>query len=266
MPGTSLNLMQCIERHGEIQRLGFELEASLHRRGQHARHFRHRREARSSMRRTCVDLAAGGTGSALPTEASPQWIVGGARESRARPLRKPVDQFIAGARVPGNRRRLSVHIQSALACAMWRVRGQQSVPCIGQCSLLGRRIRHGNRSLLLSWPPGWNDRWTDPNTGYQAGLDGLAHADGRHDLLFPPACAGCRRYMCAEPGTRVRRHAGRGSGFLERPWCEILGTPFSHEMGEGIVSADAIAIHHHIARARAAVAYGDMWPGGWCKA
>ena len=42
---------------------------------------------------------------------------------------------------------------------------------------------------------------------------------------------------------------------MERPWCEVLGTPFAHEFGENIVSADAIARPPPFARARAAVAY-----------
>src|SRR6185312_6957488 len=75
-------------------------------------------------------------------------------------------------------------------------------------------------------------------------------------MLFPPLCAGCRRIVAA-PGTpcgecwpRIR--------FLERPWCEVMGTPFSHDMGEGFLSAEAIANPPPFGRARAAVSYDGV--------
>lgn len=75
-------------------------------------------------------------------------------------------------------------------------------------------------------------------------------------LLFPPLCAGCRREV-SQPGSicgacwpKVR--------FLERPWCAVMGTPFSHDMGEGFLSAEAIANPPPFARARAAVAYSGV--------
>lgn len=42
---------------------------------------------------------------------------------------------------------------------------------------------------------------------------------------------------------------------LERPWCPVMGTPFAHEMGDGFLSAEAIADPQPFERARAAVAY-----------
>ena len=72
-------------------------------------------------------------------------------------------------------------------------------------------------------------------------------------LLFPPVCAGCRRYvsqpgvLCGQCWPKLR--------LLERPWCPVMGTPFSHEMGEGFLSAEAIADPPPFQRARAAVAY-----------
>lgn len=76
---------------------------------------------------------------------------------------------------------------------------------------------------------------------------------GAGAVLFPPVCAGCRNHvsapgtLCAECWPRLR--------FIEKPWCEVMGTPFSHEMGEGFLSADAIADPPPFARARSAVAY-----------
>ncbi len=75
-------------------------------------------------------------------------------------------------------------------------------------------------------------------------------------VLFPPMCAGCRRLvvrpgtLCGECWPKIR--------FLEKPWCEVMGTPFSHDMGDGFLSADAIANPPPFARARAAVSYDDV--------
>ena len=45
---------------------------------------------------------------------------------------------------------------------------------------------------------------------------------------------------------------------LERPWCPVMGTPFTHDMGEGFLSAEAIANPPPFERARAAVAYSGV--------
>jgi ComF family protein len=92
----------------------------------------------------------------------------------------------------------------------------------------------------------------------EAGLSGIkALAKGWAQvplrLLFPPVCAGCRRIvsepaaLCARCWPRLR--------FLERPWCAVMGTPFPYEMGDGFLSAEAIAKPPPFGRARAAVAY-----------
>jgi ComF family protein len=80
------------------------------------------------------------------------------------------------------------------------------------------------------------------------------HWAGR--VLFPPVCAGCRRHvsqpgsLCASCWPQLR--------FLEKPWCEVMGTPFSHEMGEGFLSAEAIANPPLFERSRAAVSYSGV--------
>lgn len=59
------------------------------------------------------------------------------------------------------------------------------------------------------------------------------------DLIYPPACPGC--------GVSTGAHRGlcpvcwSGIRFIERPYCEVLGSPFSHDLGSGILSAEAIA-------------------------
>jgi ComF family protein len=75
-------------------------------------------------------------------------------------------------------------------------------------------------------------------------------------MLFPPLCAGCRRIV-VEPGT-LCGECWPEICFLERPWCEVMGTPFSHDMGEGFLSAAAIADPPPFERARAAVSYGGV--------
>lgn len=72
-------------------------------------------------------------------------------------------------------------------------------------------------------------------------------------ILFPAACAGCRRHV-SEPGALCAR-CWPQLRFLERPWCAVMGTPFPYEMGEGFLSAEAIAKPPQFDRARAAVAY-----------
>lgn len=83
-----------------------------------------------------------------------------------------------------------------------------------------------------------------------AGLDWSAH------MLFPSVCPGCRLRV-SRPAT-LCGDCWRKLRFLERPWCEVLGTPFDQEMGEGVVSAAAIANPPAFDRARAAVSYAGV--------
>lgn len=59
------------------------------------------------------------------------------------------------------------------------------------------------------------------------------------DLVYPPVCPAC--------GVRTGRHASycptcwAEIRFIERPYCDILGIPFSYDPGDGMVSAEAIA-------------------------
>lgn len=59
------------------------------------------------------------------------------------------------------------------------------------------------------------------------------------DLVYPPVCAGCGVLTGGPPGLCAR--CWSQLPFIERPFCEVLGTPFSHDLGPGILSADAIA-------------------------
>lgn len=59
------------------------------------------------------------------------------------------------------------------------------------------------------------------------------------DLVYPPICVGC--------GSLTGRHGAvcascwREIRFVERPYCEVLGLPFSYDPGPGMLCAEAIA-------------------------
>jgi ComF family protein len=76
------------------------------------------------------------------------------------------------------------------------------------------------------------------------------------DLVFPPACLNCRQAtdvagsLCAACWGKVR--------FIERPFCERLGTPFAADLGaEGLLSPEAVANPPVYARARAVAGFDD---------
>ena len=75
------------------------------------------------------------------------------------------------------------------------------------------------------------------------------------DLAYPPVCLACRRAsltpetLCADCWSRVR--------FIERPFCERLGTPFMQDLGPGLLSPEAIAEPPVYARARAVARFED---------
>lgn len=75
-------------------------------------------------------------------------------------------------------------------------------------------------------------------------------------ILFPPTCPSCRR-MVTRPGT-VCGSCWPKIRFLEQPWCDVLGTPFPHEMGDGIISAQALANPPVFRRVRSAAVYDGV--------
>jgi ComF family protein len=76
------------------------------------------------------------------------------------------------------------------------------------------------------------------------------------NLVLPPTCAGCggavadSNALCARCWATVR--------FIELPLCPVYGTPFAHDLGENIVSAEALADPPPFRRARSATIYGDV--------
>ncbi|HUB64620.1 MAG TPA: ComF family protein [Methylocella sp.] len=85
-------------------------------------------------------------------------------------------------------------------------------------------------------------------------LRSLAHT--AINTVFPPACLNCRQStgapgsLCAACWAQVR--------FIERPFCERLGTPFAMDLGnEGLLSPEAVADPPVYARARAVAHFED---------
>jgi ComF family protein len=84
--------------------------------------------------------------------------------------------------------------------------------------------------------------------GYLAGMAGRAT-----DFLFPPACPGCGRMLARH--SALCPACWRDIAFIERPYCEVLGVPFSHDLGAGILSAEAIANPPDFDRLRSVCAF-----------
>jgi ComF family protein len=82
-------------------------------------------------------------------------------------------------------------------------------------------------------------------------LAGIAQRAG--DFLFPPACPGCGRMLARH--SALCPSCWREIVFIERPYCEVLGVPFSHDLGEGILSAEAIANPPDFDRLRSVCAF-----------
>lgn len=69
------------------------------------------------------------------------------------------------------------------------------------------------------------------------------------NLVYPPSCIACQAATAEAQGLCAA--CWRGIGFIERPWCERLGTPFAVDLGPGLLSPAAMADPPVFARARA---------------
>lgn len=101
-------------------------------------------------------------------------------------------------------------------------------------------------------------QWGHFQTAFAARALPVLRSCGRAalDLVFPPACLNCRAAtdapgsLCAACWAKVR--------FIERPFCERLGTPFATDLGaEGLLSPEAVADPPVYARARAVARFED---------
>ena len=76
------------------------------------------------------------------------------------------------------------------------------------------------------------------------------------DIVFPPVCLACRKAIDADGGLCA---ACWGQiGFIEKPYCDRLGTPFAQDLGaEGLISPEAMSDPPVYARARAVARFDD---------
>jgi ComF family protein len=68
-------------------------------------------------------------------------------------------------------------------------------------------------------------------------------------IVYPPGCVVCR--AATGEAQALCPQCWSGIGFIERPYCERLGTPFEVDLGPGMLSPAAIADPPVFARARA---------------
>lgn len=68
-------------------------------------------------------------------------------------------------------------------------------------------------------------------------------------IVYPPSCIACQ--AATGEAQALCPACWRGIGFIERPYCERLGTPFAVDLGNGLLSPAAIADPPVFARARA---------------
>ena len=78
---------------------------------------------------------------------------------------------------------------------------------------------------------------------------------GMLDILFPPVCIACRRTLGHAAG--LCGPCWAGMRFIERPFCERLGTPFAQDFGAGLLSPEALARPPVYGRARAVVRFDE---------
>jgi ComF family protein len=84
---------------------------------------------------------------------------------------------------------------------------------------------------------------TRTRSALRAGLHGLV------GIVYPPTCIACQ--AATGEAQALCPACWRGIGFIERPYCERLGTPFPIDLGAGLLSPAAIADPPVFARARA---------------
>ncbi len=76
------------------------------------------------------------------------------------------------------------------------------------------------------------------------------------DVIYPPQCIGCRSAV-ANVST-LCGHCWTSLKFIERPYCERMGTPFSVDLGGLLLSPAAIADPPVFDRARSVLIYDGL--------
>lgn len=76
------------------------------------------------------------------------------------------------------------------------------------------------------------------------------------DLVFPPSCLCCRGAVGSHGA--LCPNCWSGINFIEKPYCDRLGTPFAYDLGiEGLLSPEALADPPVYTRARAVARFTD---------
>jgi len=76
------------------------------------------------------------------------------------------------------------------------------------------------------------------------------------DLLLPPTCPGCGVHV-AQNGT-ICPSCWERLRFITRPFCPVMGVPFSYDVGDKILSAEALQDPPPFSRARAVVEHDGL--------
>jgi ComF family protein len=74
--------------------------------------------------------------------------------------------------------------------------------------------------------------------------------------VLPPTCLACRKPAGTSGG--LCPQCWQGAGFIERPYCERLGTPFAYDSGGPLISPSAFSDPPAFDRARAAMRFSDV--------
>ena len=100
-------------------------------------------------------------------------------------------------------------------------------------------------------------RESEPRPPFGARLASACVRAGRAalDVLYPPTCLACRAATSAAGG--LCPACWRAMRFIERPFCDRLGTPFEHDLGEGLLSPQAVSDPPVFQRARAVARFED---------
>jgi len=100
-----------------------------------------------------------------------------------------------------------------------------------------------------------SERAAGPSWTRRSGALFARLAQAALDALYPPTCLACRAAtdwhgaLCPRCWSAMR--------FIERPFCERLGTPFEQDLGQGLISPQAMADPPVFARARAVARFED---------
>ncbi len=87
----------------------------------------------------------------------------------------------------------------------------------------------------------------------------IAAARRLADVVMPPQCLSCHALtatsgsLCSSCWSRLK--------LIERPYCARLGSPFGYDLGEGALSAEAIADPPPFDRCRAVAVFDDVARG-----